>query len=261
MAGRVPARARLVVALFRHSRGRLGELRLEGTDEVIRVTALHPFWSEDRQMWVSAGELPTGERLRTLNGLVRVESYIDSQSEEPVYNLEVDGDHCYRVGKLNIVAHNVSVNGCENDPGKGSTKCDRKALNTALGGRRADYQAHRIIPCSMRKYSVIAEAESLGYDINGANNGIHLPTNDAEAISEDLAKHFGGPIPEYAFCVETHIKKLQDDYNNPDSGLTDCDICPRLKVIEDTIRQALRDHEIWIQKSDPHVAGATWKCP
>src|SRR5262249_14782626 len=29
--------------------------------------------------------------------------------EEPVYNIEVDGDHCYRVGECGLLVHNASV--------------------------------------------------------------------------------------------------------------------------------------------------------
>jgi hypothetical protein len=47
----------------------LRELRFEGTDEPVRATRTHPFWSLDRNGWVPAGELRDGERVKTIPNL------------------------------------------------------------------------------------------------------------------------------------------------------------------------------------------------
>ena len=101
----------LVTGCFRFSRGVICDLRVEGEHEVIGVTGLHPIWSEDRQDWVPAAELRVGERLQRVDGgsAVLLESRLRPHVE-PVFNLEVDADHCYRVGNQGVVVHNASVN-------------------------------------------------------------------------------------------------------------------------------------------------------
>jgi hypothetical protein len=81
---------------------------LAGEREAIGVTGLHPFWSADRGGWVPAGSLQEGERVQGLDGPVRVQR-VEERGDEPVYNLEVDADHCYRVGEQGILVHNSSV--------------------------------------------------------------------------------------------------------------------------------------------------------
>ena len=90
----------LVTGWFHHWRGTLYDLRIEGEPEPIQVTAAHPFWSADRQAWVPMIELEIGERLAAQDGSTpRVLGRTLRAEMEPVYNLEVDGDHCYRVGR------------------------------------------------------------------------------------------------------------------------------------------------------------------
>ena len=88
--------------------------------ETVGVTATHPFWSEDRQAFVPAGELTTGERLRTHSGECnRITSLLPRRGPGEV---EVNGEHVYFVGKSDYLVHN---NGCPVAPKGGS-----KALET-----------------------------------------------------------------------------------------------------------------------------------
>lgn len=67
------------------------------------------FWSVDRNAWVPAGELQIGERLLAADGSTpAVESFTPRPEPEPVYNIEVEGDHCYRVGQQGLLVHNAS---------------------------------------------------------------------------------------------------------------------------------------------------------
>jgi hypothetical protein len=114
MAGPTPTEGEggLVTGAFRHSRRWVFDLWVEGEDKAIGVTPTHPIWSEDRQAWVPAGELRIGERLQASDGTTpRVVSLTLRAAPEPVYNIEVDGDHCYRVGRQGLLAHNASP-GC-----------------------------------------------------------------------------------------------------------------------------------------------------
>ena len=53
--------------------------------------------------------LEIGETLKTLAGTSVVESRWKRKDPETVYNIEVEGDHVYRVGESGILVHNNSI--------------------------------------------------------------------------------------------------------------------------------------------------------
>ncbi|XVU22828.1 polymorphic toxin-type HINT domain-containing protein [Actinoplanes sp. CA-054009] len=81
----------------------------DGGTSTITTTDTHPFWSQTRGEWVEAGELRSGEWLRTSAGtyvqLSAVRSYADG---ERTYDLTVDGLHTYYVvaGTTAVLVHN-----------------------------------------------------------------------------------------------------------------------------------------------------------
>lgn len=81
--------------------------------EVIEGTPIHPIWSVDRNDWVPLGDLAEGESLQGLDGLAVVLSITLSRVSQPVYNLEVHGEHVYQVGELGVLVHN-STDDCLN---------------------------------------------------------------------------------------------------------------------------------------------------
>jgi hypothetical protein len=68
---------------------------------------LHPVWSVDARAWISASELVAGARLTGLSGEAILRTMLP-RDIEPVYNIEVDADHCYRVGQQGLLVHNAS---------------------------------------------------------------------------------------------------------------------------------------------------------
>ena len=100
---------RLVTGIFRHSTGQVYDLKLKSEQAPLRVTGSHPVWSVDRKEWIPAAELNPGETLRTLQGTTMVEGVEERSEPEPVYNLEVDVDHVYRVGDSGVLVHNASL--------------------------------------------------------------------------------------------------------------------------------------------------------
>jgi hypothetical protein len=82
-------------------------LGADGTVETITGTTIHPVWSVDRQEWVPLAELAEGERLQGLDGLAVVLGVSLSRVSQPVYNIEVHGEHVYQVGELGLVVHNT----------------------------------------------------------------------------------------------------------------------------------------------------------
>ena len=80
-------------------------LGADGTVETITGTTIHPIWSVDRQEWVPLSELADCERLQGLDGLAVVLSVTLSRVTQPVYNIEVHGEHVYQVDELVLVVH------------------------------------------------------------------------------------------------------------------------------------------------------------
>jgi hypothetical protein len=67
----------------------------------------HPFWSVDRQDYISAGELVPNERVLLYNGdTKRVINKLSRPGPEFVYNLEVFGEHVYHVTTDGVLVHN-----------------------------------------------------------------------------------------------------------------------------------------------------------
>ena len=100
-----------VTATFRHHAGVVLDLSVEGEGKAIGVTPTHLVWSTDRQQWASAGEMRVGERMAASNGSTPcVLSLKQREHPEEVFNIEVDGDHVYRVGEQGLLVHNASTN-------------------------------------------------------------------------------------------------------------------------------------------------------
>jgi hypothetical protein len=66
----------------------------------------HPVWSLDRIDWVELGELKEDEVLQGIDGLVVVWRIAFVNASQPVYNLEILGEHVYCVGSLGALCHN-----------------------------------------------------------------------------------------------------------------------------------------------------------
>ncbi|MDY3563012.1 Hint domain-containing protein [Gemmata sp. JC673] len=98
----------VVTATFHHQPDKpLVAVRIEGAAEPIECTANHPFWSEDRQEFIEAGELRPRERvLARRGGPVRVAAVEPRDTAPWVHNLEVHGEHVYEVGRDGILVHN-----------------------------------------------------------------------------------------------------------------------------------------------------------
>ena len=101
----------VVTGTFRHKAAETLHVFLDGVDEPIGTTPNHPFWSEDRQDFVRADSLQSGEQLRTSTGLIRVKSLSPRGPPQPVFNIEVFGQHVYHVAHNAVLVHNNSAVG------------------------------------------------------------------------------------------------------------------------------------------------------
>ena len=98
---------RTVTGVFHFCRGRVYDVQVAGDSVPLGVTGSHPIWSVDRCDWVPVSELCVGERVQGEGRSLTVAG-IKEGTDEPVCNIEVDADHCYRVGEQGILVHNVS---------------------------------------------------------------------------------------------------------------------------------------------------------
>lgn len=95
-----------MTATFHHQAATTINVAIAGLEEPIGTTPNHPFWSETAQQFVRADELHPGDKVRTLHGTAEVTSISPRGPPEPVYNLEVQFEHVYRVGDVGVLVHN-----------------------------------------------------------------------------------------------------------------------------------------------------------
>ena len=287
---------RIVLSVFRHSRGSTGALYLAGHTEPIRVTPLHPIWSPSHNAWIPASQLTALHDVSLWKSTCRVERYEMDTREEPVYNVEVDGDHCYRVSEHGLLAHNQSAPTpapaaptatgaatpavcpitppCPKPPGKGtiqrgninsqiakSTRPASEVCKDAKGnpikGVPPGYQGHHIISVALASNTAIKDAVADGYDVNNENNGIALPDNVTAATTTNCRLHFGSHIGLYNKCVTWLLEQLEDAYTA--GRITRSQLCGELKKIEDKLRKAIISGDIWLQHKEP--SKGTFTCP
>jgi hypothetical protein len=105
-----PSQGRVVTATFHHQAAQTIDVAVEGLDGPIGSTPNHPFWSETQGEFVRADRLRPGDEVRTLHGTARVTSVTPRGPPEPVYNLEVQCEHVYRVAGVGVLVHNGGLN-------------------------------------------------------------------------------------------------------------------------------------------------------
>jgi hypothetical protein len=96
----------VVTGTFAHESTDVIDLRVASQPAPIGCTSNHRFWSVDRREFLEAGKLQIGEHLDTPNGETTVVSLTPHAQPEPVYNIEVNGEHVYRVGEVGTLVHN-----------------------------------------------------------------------------------------------------------------------------------------------------------
>ncbi|NBU17324.1 MAG: hypothetical protein EBS48_10020, partial [Actinobacteria bacterium] len=140
----------------------------------IRATDVHPVWSVDREEWVPAGELEPGEQVDTLAGPVAVLSVERLESALDVYNIEVHGEHVFRVTADGVLVHN------------GDLTCNlaaaRKVLGEAPEGMKDPHLHHILFKLGLgaKQRELVIDGQrilrSIGIDpIHGVENLVWAP--------------------------------------------------------------------------------------
>lgn len=100
----------VVISTFAHSFNE-GVVKLQfatsDRNEVeIGVTTTHPFWSQDRQQFVPAGQLEIDEQVLSATGTCATLVAKSPLPSQRVYNLEVAGEHVFFVSPASLLVHN-----------------------------------------------------------------------------------------------------------------------------------------------------------
>ena len=213
------ADCRLVTGTFAHESAQVLDLTIEGLDEPIGVTANHPFWSEDRQAFVPAGQLRIGEHLGTAaRGLLSAESESAASAapralvgaERPaatagttrsgrtaayprvlsirsrpglqaVYNLEIDLEHVYYVSTSALLVHNSY-------PGPKRVKVDYKKSPEsaehllASGSTGRALRVNRSGAKANRASALKGKARMAGYDLDEAPPAVLRQPGDSVSV-------------------------------------------------------------------------------
>ncbi|WP_416069262.1 polymorphic toxin-type HINT domain-containing protein [Streptomyces buecherae] len=98
----------------------------EGEKDSLIATVTHPFWVEDTDSWVDAGDLKAGMSLRTPDGAtVKVASTRHFSELQRTHDLTISGVHTYYVvaGEAPVLVHN---NSCPPDGNAASNRGSKK---------------------------------------------------------------------------------------------------------------------------------------
>jgi hypothetical protein len=100
---------RRVIGTVKHIANTVIDITYAG--DTLTATPDHPFWVVNRNDWVRAGDLRSGDRLATAAGRTLSIEAVSAprQGEFTVYNLEVEGLHTYHAGKHAVLVHNGPV--------------------------------------------------------------------------------------------------------------------------------------------------------
>lgn len=114
-------------------------------------------------------------------------------------------------------------------------------------------QAHHCISCSvmnsLEQGKLSKLAESAGYDINNANNGIALPAYFGHQWFNEEQRHRGGHQNSYYEYVEKLLSPLYDQYKNKNLCTDEKarkNILSDLEKIEDNIKSKLENKRLWL---------------
>ena len=99
---------RVVIGRFIHRRDGVLQMRVAGLEEPLGVTDTHHIYSVDRDEFIPAGELEVGDTLELVSGPTKILAIEHQTEAEEVYNLEVHGQHVFRVSTSGLLVHNTN---------------------------------------------------------------------------------------------------------------------------------------------------------
>lgn len=101
--------SRPITGKFIHKSHDVYDLYFNNQQAPVSVTGNHPFWSVDRNTWISAAALQTGEKVKAFKADCVVSNRLKKNGNHQVYNLEVYRTHNYYVSSGKFLVHNVCI--------------------------------------------------------------------------------------------------------------------------------------------------------
>ena len=134
--------SRPITGKFEHESSDVYHLYFEGNKNPLGVTGNHPFWSIDRNEWISTKELTIGERVKTYEGIIKLKHGKKLEGKHTVYNLEVYKEHNFLVSTDKILVHNSCFKDLAQQLGlsEGSTSCKFKKFK--MNGEYYKFGSH-----------------------------------------------------------------------------------------------------------------------
>ena len=211
---------------------------------MLEPTAGHPLFSLTRGEWVKAGELRVAEVLETRTGAAEVVSLTASLGAQRVFNFEVEGEHEYLVGGLEVRSHNTCFTGkgptppdvprtLENSqkrtPGQ-KMRDGEAAVSEQIGKSKntttyTDEAGKPRVPDFVEKIGPNGKPSQIVESKNVKSQGYSAQLK----AYEKMAKNSGDPNPkvEVRMRSENHPEgktkpstKLQEKFDDPNSPLT-----------------------------------------
>jgi hypothetical protein len=87
-------------------------VRLENGEEIVGTTG-HRVWCINENQFKPLISFEIGNTVNTLDGVVVVQNIFIGQQAHCVFNLEIEGQHVFRIGNTGLLVHNVNGEGCE----------------------------------------------------------------------------------------------------------------------------------------------------
>ncbi|WP_020608208.1 DNRLRE domain-containing protein [Actinokineospora enzanensis] len=159
-------------------------------DSTITATDGHPFWTGNPGEWRDAGELRSGDLLRTSAGTyVQVTAVAKRIAALRVHNLSVDGPHTYLVvaGKQPVLVHNT------NTPIPGVCGPNNEPIYDIPVGSMGGPTAYNSIPKStLKTYNIGAQANST----TPSPMCSYCRANTAQAVDHVYPRSKGGNLED-----------------------------------------------------------------
>jgi hypothetical protein len=76
--------------------------------ETLEATEVHLVWSPEKNDWLPISEFVVGDIVLSRDGIISIVGMQIRHRPQPVYNLEVRGEHVYEVTNAGILVHNTS---------------------------------------------------------------------------------------------------------------------------------------------------------
>jgi hypothetical protein len=182
-------------------------LGADGTVETITGTTIHPVWSVDRQEWVPLAELAQGERLQGLDGLAVVLGVSLSRVSQPVYNIEVHGEHVYQVGDLGLVVHNNSAAFIRVASGHGGKILPASTLRTIRKGEKVDDLVRELAQATYEsgglEHAIVSLRNGTRIIVRGGSGGIELGDDVKRVIMHTHPRTTGHRQRTSTCCVSS----------------------------------------------------------